>query len=241
MKNLLLKLVGYEWTYYQNDNTHKMKWGEFSWHSKKWKCGLRLNADGYDYAQIIFQPLFFSMFIKLPFQLKKSKEESYKDRSYGFYLYGEDGFDCINFEWNYSRWHWRFPFFSWEWESREVLDFNRNTVYIKSDNKDTEHDWNEEERLKKSVSKTYDYTYVRKNGQIQDRKATVFIERWTWGRKWFPFLKMKRTSIDVAFNEEIGERVDTWKGGTVGCSWELKPNETPEQALRRMERERKFK
>lgn len=241
MKQKLLKLIGYDFTYHNSPNVFKMTWSEFAWHPKNWECSLKLSADGYKQAQIIFQPLFFSMFIKLPFELKSDKNISYNDRSYGFYLYGEDGFDCINFEWNYSRLYWRFPFFSWDWESRELLDFDRKSIYIKSDNKDTESDWNEEERLKKSISKTYDYTYVRKNGQIQDRKATIFIERWTWGRKWFPFLKMKRTSIDVSFNEEVGERVDSWKGGTVGCSWDLKDNETPEQALRRMERERKFR
>ena len=52
---------------------------------------------------------------------------------------------------------------------------------------------------------------------------------------------MVRTSIDVAFNEEIGERVGTYKGGTVGCSYDILPNEDPVTTLRRMESEREFK
>ena len=58
--------------------------------------------------------------------------------------------------------------------------------------------------------------------------------------KWFPFIKRYWTSIDVRFDNEIGEGVDTWKGGCTGCSYNLLEDETPEQCLRRMEIERKF-
>jgi hypothetical protein len=51
---------------------------------------------------------------------------------------------------------------------------------------------------------------------------------------------MVRTSIWVTFNEEIGERVETWKGGTTGCGCDIRTGETPEMTLRRMEKERKF-
>ncbi len=32
----------------------------------------------------------------------------------------------------------------------------------------------------------------------------------------------------------------SWKGGVLGCGYEMKPGETPKQTLRRMERERVF-
>ena len=38
----------------------------------------------------------------------------------------------------------------------------------------------------------------------------------------------------------VGERVNSWKGGTVGCSYSMLKGETPEQTLRRMEKEREF-
>lgn len=47
-------------------------------------------------------------------------------------------------------------------------------------------------------------------------------------------------SIDVEFNAEVGERTGSWKGGCIGCGYQMNPNETPLQALRRMEAERKF-
>lgn len=89
----------------------------------------------------------------------------------------------------------------------------------------------------------FSYTYVLRNGTVQERKATVFVERRAWRPKWFTWTRLfekERQSIDVAFDDEVGERTGSWKGGTVGCGWEMLPNETPERTLRRMERERVF-
>jgi hypothetical protein len=58
--------------------------------------------------------------------------------------------------------------------------------------------------------------------------------------RWCPWKKMVHTSIDVKFDGEVGERTGSWKGGTIGCSYEMLPHETPENTLRRMESEREF-
>lgn len=92
----------------------------------------------------------------------------------------------------------------------------------------------------------FPYRYVLKNGEVQDATATVHVERsryvWRcvkklplfWGLwKWKHF-------IEVEFDREIGERAGSWKGGCIGCGYDMRPGETPEQTLRRMERERKF-
>lgn len=92
-------------------------------------------------------------------------------------------------------------------------------------------------------SEAYPYTYVLKNGEIQERIATVKVEEreWRWkGFKWLGFPNMVRKTIAVEFNDEVGERRGSWKGGTIGCGYDLLPDETPLQCLRRMERERKF-
>ena len=57
---------------------------------------------------------------------------------------------------------------------------------------------------------------------------------------WSPFLNQVIRSIDVQFDKEVGERTGSWKGGTVGCGYEMLPNESPYQCLKRMEQERKF-
>jgi hypothetical protein len=87
------------------------------------------------------------------------------------------------------------------------------------------------------------YRYFLKNGTIQDRKALIHVERREWRWRSLPWLAWPRNrsqSICVAFSDEVGERTGSWKGGTVGCGYEMLPGESPEQALRRMEAERKF-
>lgn len=89
----------------------------------------------------------------------------------------------------------------------------------------------------------FSYTYFLKNGTIQNRTATVHVERMSWCPKclqWTSLFQKSRTYIEVAFDEEVGERTGSWKGGCVGCGWDLRSGETPEAALRRMEKERKF-
>jgi len=86
----------------------------------------------------------------------------------------------------------------------------------------------------------YSYRYERESGEIQERKARVLIEGREWTRPWIPW-RMSVRSIRVNFSDEVGERTGTWKGGVIGCSYDLKPGETKLECLRRMERERRFR
>lgn len=91
--------------------------------------------------------------------------------------------------------------------------------------------------------KTYPYTYILNSGEVQERQATIKVEEREWRRRWLmwtPLFNKVQRCIDVKFNDEVGERTGSWKGGTVGCGYEMLPNETPLQTLRRMEQERKF-
>lgn len=90
---------------------------------------------------------------------------------------------------------------------------------------------------------TFPYTYTLKNGTVQSVTATVHVERREWRRKCFwriPWFAKKRQEIDVTFSNEVGERSGSFKGGCIGCGYDMLPGETAEQTLRRMERERKF-
>lgn len=92
-------------------------------------------------------------------------------------------------------------------------------------------------------SKSYPYTYVLKSGEVQQRSATVSTRRHILCRrafKVFGWPRWSKESIEVQFSDEVGERSGSWKGGTIGCCYDLRPNETPLNALRRMEAERKF-
>lgn len=87
------------------------------------------------------------------------------------------------------------------------------------------------------------YEYRLKNGQVQHRTATISVERRQWRQRWLmwcPWFAKKLQSIEVEFSDEVGERSGSWKGGCIGCGYDMKPGETALQALRRMEREREF-
>jgi hypothetical protein len=90
----------------------------------------------------------------------------------------------------------------------------------------------------------YDFKYVLKSGEVQERKATVYVDRMEWRRRWLrwtPLFNLVRDCINVSFDGEVGERTGSWKGGCTGCGYELKPGESIGDCLARMERERKFK
>lgn len=73
--------------------------------------------------------------------------------------------------------------------------------------------------------------------------ATISVVEMEWRPLWFmwtSFFAKKRKSIDIEFDQEVGKRKGSWKGGTVGCSYELRDGETPYECLKRMENERKF-
>jgi hypothetical protein len=89
------------------------------------------------------------------------------------------------------------------------------------------------------------YCYTLRGGRKQYAMASLSVERRTWCWHGWPFRWLRwprkvRTAIRVNFNREIGEQAGSWKGGCTGCGYDLMAGETPEQCLRRMERERVF-
>lgn len=93
-------------------------------------------------------------------------------------------------------------------------------------------------------SESYTYTYTLKSGTIQNRTATVSKRRHILCRRIFRRLRWPRwakESLEIEFSDEVGERSGSWKGGTIGCGYDLLPGETMLDSLRRMERERVFR
>lgn len=85
----------------------------------------------------------------------------------------------------------------------------------------------------------HSYSYLLRSGEIQVREATIKPERRVWTRWWLPFRRDEQY-IRIEFNAEVGERSGSWKGGVMGCSFQMLYGETPRSALRRMERDRTF-
>ena len=243
MNKFLKKITGHKF-----DNRYK--WGEFYWrlHPKHWNLSLQLTDRYGEYADLlIVELLLFSAYIYLPTKIcpVRSRSDMSDGKKYGFYIYQSlKNFECLVLCWGNSSKHIDMPW-TYEWFSLEILDHDYTSIYYedKYTNKKTDRKFrgDEEEMAKRSSEKIYDYTYVRENGEIQKRKATVIVERMGWTMRGLPFKKKKCTSIWVTFDEAIGERVDTWKGGVTGSGTEILLGETPLMALRRMEIERKFK
>ena len=104
-------------------------------------------------------------------------------------------------------------------------------------------DWYAENIADQLFKETHKYTYTLSNGEVQNVNATISIRQLEWRPKWFKWTKLFSkisTRLEVEFDSEVGERSGSWKGGTIGCSYEKNNNETPIECLRRMEKERKF-
>lgn len=240
--NLIKKLIGYKHNYGGRDRSYKFTWGEISlWHKN---IGFYWSGPHYCYvSKLVIQAYFFNIYIDTSSFGLKPAQSSKEEVQYGFYLYPnlhnwQD--TCFYFGKDRS-WRWYMPW-TYKWESTEHLDHDLKTVIVKEvkRNRDWQKYFKECEEYKKNYSKVYDYTYYLKNGEVQQRKASVTVERRTWYMRGWSWKKKVITCIDVAFNDEVGERAGSWKGGTIGCSYELLPDETPEHCLRRMESEREF-
>ena len=110
-------------------------------------------------------------------------------------------------------------------------------------NRDSKNFWDKDKWNDILFMETHSYQYTTKNGTIQNVQATIRIEEreWRWRKfKWLKWINSISKSIEIDFSDDIGEKKGSWKGGTVGCGYELLPNETPFECLKRMERERKF-
>lgn len=132
------------------------------------------------------------------------------------------------------RWGKRSKSFAWPWRCH-VLSYEKQLPdgsWVETHNFDV-----------MPYIERYPFTYVLRNGEVQERNATVHKRRFILCRRAFRAFgwpQWVEESIDVEFDGEVGERSGSWKGGTIGCSYDILPGETLLETLRRMERERKF-
>lgn len=134
-------------------------------------------------------------------------------------------------------WTWDIPFVTKDWV--------RTSILLKDDTWEHETQGNRKEFWKdewkqKQKSWTYDYT-DKYDGEIIP--TTIYVDEREWRPKWLKWTSLfakKSRGIDVHFSKEVGKRKGSWKGGTIGCGYDLKPNEHPLDCLKRMEKERTF-
>lgn len=215
---------------------YKNEWIEIS---KGWGLRIMWNVAGYfDSRPMISLCLgFVNFYIHLPFDTGIQECEPPR---FGFYWYESALWICIGKKIHVFYAPWKFDWY----RTSYMLKDGRWDNYFKG-NKD--EIWKDEYKAM-LWHKNYPYQYTLKSGEVQNRRANVRIEQREWRRRfmmWCPLFAFVRTSIWVEFDKEVGEGTGSWKGGTLGCGYDLKEIgkgnfEEPLTCLMRMEKERKF-
>lgn len=134
----------------------------------------------------------------------------------------------------------------WGWNKRKG-DYRREYLAIDGNWYDRDvfpHEWRKDEAVgpqPRRISRPY--PYLTRSGVFQgDITATAHMERthMVYRVLGIPTKRVTKYSIDVEFDKEVGSERGSWKGGTVGCGYDMQPGETVEQTLHRMRRERDF-
>lgn len=230
---LVLRLLGARWR--DRPRSFRMKWGEVTFGGSGWALGLCLFGDRPHYSLHIKVWWIANVFIGLPFLRRFARESHEIMETWGASYDAEMGYLALNWGRRYN--HFTMPWRNWRQVAHEVRRADGSWVpFVGSWERGKEPDGRETE--------THPYNYLRRSGEKQERTATIFVERRVRRLallRWTSRFQHVTHAIEVEFSEEVGERSGSWKGGCIGCSYELRPNETPRECLKRMESERKFR
>ena len=165
---------------------------------------------------------------------------------YGFYFYGEG----LNIPDNFVICRGKKTIFlnlpwclDWVRTSKQKKDGGWITQKSGDRKRGVSIDWYNEEIDSQLFCEKHKYTYNLKDGTVQEVEAEIKVQQMEWRPIWFKWTNLfskVRTYIDINFSNEVGERSGSWKGGVIGCSYDMLENESPLECLRRMEKERKF-
>jgi hypothetical protein len=242
--NALARAVGFRWYEKRRRGGFEMR---FDWAEITGGLGVALALcmfeEGFSLHVRLGWP---NIFIKLPFLRRWHHEPDEMMESWGFSWF----WDNVHLNWGR---HTKIVHLPWAWE------WVRSS-YLMPDGQTWAHElrsWRRHSHLGTKCdakhflpstdlpqwTEKHPYRYVLRSSEVQEREATIRVHEMEWRWRWFTWLPLPRLvkrSIDVNFNDEVGERAGSWKGGCLGCGYDLYPDETPHEALRRMERDRKF-
>ena len=189
--------------------------------------------------RINFDLFFFNLTIILPFRNKWIDEcDSPKwgiaihNNTIWIYRGGKGNLSGGN-KW----WTWSIPFVTKDWI--------RTSILLKDDSwghetKGNRKGFYNDEWKEKQKSWSYNFT-DNYDGEIIP--TTIYVEEREWRPKWLKWTKLFAIidrSIDIHFSKECGKEKGSWKGGVIGSSYKILPNEEPLDCLKRMEKVRKF-
>lgn len=222
----------------KNNKYDYVDWVIFYW---GWNFDISFQLCGYfdNRPRINLDLIFFSLSLILPF--RNSWTDECDPPKWGLAIHNNTVWIYRGGKGNMKGggkwWTWNIPFITMDWV--------RTSILLKDDTWEHETKGNhksfyKDEWKEKQKSWTYDYT-VKYDGEVIP--TTIYVDEREWRPKWLKWTKLfakTRRGIDVHFSKECGKRKGSWKGGTLGCGYELLSNETPLDCLKRMEKERNF-
>lgn len=154
-------------------------------------------------------------------------------KRWGFSMHGDSGV--------HTYWSGQSKIFGWPWGSKHL----RTEGLLRDGTWGEEPSWKDmdaRDRFKEELwrAENVGWFYRTRDCEKQEGTATLTVRRRIWRGKLLPFVRRVSTAIEVEFHSEVGNRAGSWKGGTVGCGYELKPGESPVDCFNRMMRERSF-
>ena len=232
---LALRLLGARFR--DSRRSFRMKWGELSWREFGFAAKLCLFDEGR--FSLNLHLAWLQMFVSLPFLSRWAWEPEEIMESWGFSTL--DG--SVHLNWGNDTKIVHFPWADWVHISSTVM--RRDGSFVPQvgsweEKCDRRPDGKEPDGR---YTENFPYHYLLQNGTTQHVTATVHVSRMEWRLRWLRWTCLGakvRHSIEVAFSDEVGERSGSWKGGTVGCGYDLRQGETPRHCLMRMMRDRKF-
>lgn len=140
---------------------------------------------------------------------------------------------------------WKTFSMPWQYDWVRTSTYMRDETWFNETNKQrltwngegyATHKWLSEYKWRETLPYIDEYDNTTVN-------ATISVTEREWRPRafmWTSLFSRSKRQIDIEFDKEVGREKGSYKGGCLGCSYELKAGETPAQCLKRMEQERKF-
>ena len=213
------------------------------WKDKHFEIRYRTSGYHYNNAELHISIFGWHSLFRLPWTHKNNNNWYNEEKTYGVYSFDNTLYGC----WGAKSKSWELPFVSYG----SVIRWERYKGH-------PDYYWCECETADKRYWGTHPYKTKYQGGCQEPTTWTYnytdpydgtvvpckfWVEEMEWRPKWLKWTKrfaLIKRFIEVEFSQEMGSRKDTWKGGTIACSFDLLPDEHPKECIRRMEKEYKF-
>lgn len=137
-----------------------------------------------------------------------------------------------------QRWGCFLPWTQWRHVRHSFYDLRGAHLYDEPQARCRLGDEYDARRAREATVPTVTFAFKDFDGEALTAITKIEEREWRFGTGWFKWLSLFRSprivrSLDIAFSNETGKRKGSWKGGTIGHSITMQPNELHEQAFRR--------